>query len=454
MDDKNTVKTHENKGDNTVGTEKKEALKEAVGSPNEALSERSRILCISRLCEQHKIDNKTKNELIEKGLKMEEAKDKILKTLEEKQNENHISTLKVEVDENDNLKSCLEDSLAYKMGGKLTEKGKRYKNTSLVETVRLLTNDRHSSNDQVVTRAMHTTSDFPKILEAAINKTLLSNYEELQHKQNFWDLCSVSEVKDFKDFNKYRLSEMPGLEPQGEGEAIKYGSLSESKISGSISTFAKGISFSRQMLINDDLGAFSGIPAAWANSVIRLENKLFWDHFNNNTTLSTGKELFSDAHANIATVNVKEKINENEPLSIEAISRARIKMMRQKSMGGEFQLNIVPDTLIVSPEQEMEALKLVSRDVHPTNMGDVNPYKGAFKVIVSPFLVDDKAWYLACSKDKLGPAFQAVYLSGQRIFTDHRVDFNTDSLEYKVRCDLGIIPVEPKALFKNTGVKK
>ena len=26
MDDKNTVKTHENKGDNTVGTEKKEAL--------------------------------------------------------------------------------------------------------------------------------------------------------------------------------------------------------------------------------------------------------------------------------------------------------------------------------------------------------------------------------------------------------------------------------------------
>ena len=439
MDSKNTPKTEETKTSNTLGIKKEKAQEIDVSPPGSALSERARILDISRLCKVHNINQKLKNEFINKGTNMSDVKDIILEKQLKTEDKNLITQVK---NKNENVREKLTDAISYRIGGKLTESAKQYKDYSLIQIARTLTGDNTSSDNQVVTQSMMT-SDLPKLLENALNKTLLSSYESMQQKQNFWSMCSVSETKDFKEFSKYRLSEMPGLELQAEGENITFGSLSESKISGSIATFAKGISFSRKMMINDDLGALQNITQAWAQSVIRLENKLFWDHFNNNTTLSTGHKLFSSGNNNVSTTS--------EALSVEAISKARVQMMRQKSIAGSFELNIVPDLLIVSPELELEALKLVSRDMLANETGEINPYKGSFQVIVSPYLKDKNTWYLACSKENFGPAFEAVYLSGQRIFVDHQVDFNNDSLQYKVRCDMGVVAVEPKALLKNKG---
>ena len=411
------------------------------------LSERARIQEISRLCETHNLGKSFQNRLVEEGITVSESKGKILQELERKQNDTHISQIKMTRDEEQTKREQVQAALEFRMGGMLSVDAVPYKDKPILELVKSLSNDRTMTDHQAATRAMQSTSDFPQILEAAINKTLVSNYENMQSRQNFWDMTGVSEVDNFKEFSRYQVSAMPNLVEQDENEPVTYGNLSETSTQGAIKTFAKGIGFSRKMLINDDLSAFSNISSAWAGSIVRLENKLFWDHFNNNTKIKygNGKEhaLFSTEHGNVSETS--------EKLSIPAISKARVKMMRQKSFGQRFELNLVPDLLIVAPELEAEAFKLISREMNPTNVKDINPYKGAFKIIVSPYLTNTKSWYLACSKGAFAPAFEAVYLRGQKIHTAMTTDFDNDCLKYKVRTDCMIVPVEAKALMKNNG---
>ena len=101
--------------------------------------------------------------------------------------------------------------------------------------------------------------------------------------------------------------------------------------------------------------------------------------------MSDGKGIFDATHGNLLT-------GASSALSEESLAAAKTAMMKQKDIAGQI-IRMVPRYLIVSPENEMMAKKLVTATT-PVKFEDVNVFAGAFDVIVEPRLTDPKAWYL------------------------------------------------------------
>ena len=71
-----------------------------------------------------------------------------------------------------------------------------------------------------------------------------------------------------------QLGEAPQLLEVGESGEFKRGTLGESKESYKVRTYGQMVAITRQVLINDDLDAFTRIPAMHDNSILRFESDL------------------------------------------------------------------------------------------------------------------------------------------------------------------------------------
>ena len=117
----------------------------------------------------------------------------------------------------------------------------------------------------MATRTLHSTSDFPDILAAVTNKTLRQAYEA--YPRTFPLFCRQVLATDFKAMHRVQLGEAPQLLKVGESGEFKRGALGESKESYRIETYGRVIAIARQVLINDDLDAFTRIPAMYGNAI-------------------------------------------------------------------------------------------------------------------------------------------------------------------------------------------
>ena len=121
----------------------------------------------------------------------------------------------------------------------LDDAARQYRGMSLLELAReSLTNagvnTRGLSRDEVATRSLHSTSDFPEILSAVTNKTLRQAYET--YPRTFMLFCRQVLATDFKAMNRVQLGEAPQLLEVGESGEFKRGTLGESKESYKVKT--------------------------------------------------------------------------------------------------------------------------------------------------------------------------------------------------------------------------
>ncbi len=146
----------------------------------------------------------------------------------------------------------------------INEAARDWRGYSLIEMARAFLEGegvrvRGLSRDEIATRALHTTSDFPAILAAVTNKTLRDAYEAAP--RTFPPIARRATAADFKDMHRLQLGEAPQLEKVNESGEFKRGSLGEGKESYRVETWGKVIGITRQVIINDDLDAFTRIPA-------------------------------------------------------------------------------------------------------------------------------------------------------------------------------------------------
>ena len=119
-------------------------------------------------------------------------------------------------------------------------------------------------------RAFHTTSDFPLLLSAAANKMLLAAYQPAQ--PTYRTIFLRRDFRDFKPHRHLRIGDFPNLVALNENGEIQAGTMSESQELVNLSTFARRIRVTRQMLVNDDLGAFTDFAAMIGRRVADFEN--------------------------------------------------------------------------------------------------------------------------------------------------------------------------------------
>jgi hypothetical protein len=293
--------------------------------------------------------------------------------------------------------------------------------------------------EALLERAFHATSDFPAIFSDAINTTLERRYALANPTYR-----EISRQRDFMDFRPHYavgIGEFPMLEKVTESGEIKFGTFGESKEQIAVVAYAKGIRVSRQMLVNDRLGAIGDLMGGYGRTVSRFEEITFYAMMASaNTKLSDGKIVFHTDHNNLAGAGAA--------ITVASIGTGQAALRKQKGIDGAT-LNLTPSVLLVSPDKEVEALQYIA-PISANDSVKVNPFVGKLKPVVASEL-SGNGWYLFASPEDAA-VYQWGYLDGYsapRIRFDE--PFGTQGIGMTVEHDFGVGAVDFRGGYKNPG---
>lgn len=352
-------------------------------------------------------------------------------------------------DHNEQQRGIIADAIMVRGGiMQATPETRKYSGASLLSVARhLIGADNFMSNNQVAQRAFHSTSDFPLILENVMNKTLKMGYDETP--RTFLDLGTRTSVGDFRAKHTYQVGDAPSLRKLGEHGEYQSGTISESKESYAIDTYARKIGFTRKMLINDDMSALVGVPRLFGAAGSRLESDVVWGLLLNydfaagaaaDYKMSDGKHLYHADHNNLIA-NVLNKAG---------LSAMRKLGRKMKTLDGNF-MNVTWDTLVLPESLETTADELLAGTILANVTGEVNPFTNKLSYRIEPRLevISSTAWFAFSSMFK---SFEYAYLDGDEgMYTEVVTQTDVDGLEIKVRKDFGAGFSEYRASAKSTG---
>ncbi|TKZ20829.1 peptidase U37 [Shimia litoralis] len=333
----------------------------------------------------------------------------------------------------------------------LGEAARDWRGLSLIEVARAFLEAegvrvRGLSRDEIATRALHSTSDFPQILSNVTNKTLRAAYDVAP--RTFAPIARRTSVADFKNVHRLQLGEAPQLEKVSESGEYKRGTIGEAQETYRIETFGKVIGITRQVLINDDLDAFTRVPALFGTAAATLESDVVWDVIVANAAMADGKGLFHAGHNNLAGTGAA--------LDVAGLAKARTAMSHQKGIDGKTTLNIRPSFLVVPTSLELNAEQLLAQTIVPTKSGDVVPSSMRALTVVSEPRLDPASgavpWYLFANPAAID-TIEYAYLEGQEgVAMETRMGFDVDGIEIRARLDFGAKAIDWRGMFKNPGV--
>ncbi len=204
----------------------------------------------------------------------------------------------------------------------------------------------------------------------------------------------------------------------------------------------------RQMLVNDDLGAFTDFGAMIGRRIADFENAIAYAVLNaangDGPTLVTGNApVFSTGAARA------NKAAAGSALDITSLAAGRAAIMRQRSLDG------IPIAigehmrLLVGPNLEMPARQLTV-PVAADQVSRENIYAGMIEPIVEP-LIPANRWYLFAHQ-QASPVYVYGYLDGAEA---PRIGTNpiqgVDGIEISVLFDFGVGAIDWRGGWFNPG---
>ena len=403
--------------------------------------ERARVSNISELCRHFGVDA---TEYINNGTSLSDAQRSVLAIV----NERNIPTANIQMgeQEEDKYRDAMSDAILLRGGVQLENvapgaqdlRGMRVR--SMIEEVLAregVTNVHRMGEEELLRAALTGTSSLPGILSAAANKSMAKGYQAAQ--TTFEQFTTVGSNTDFKEATRYRLSEAGSLlEIKENGEFVQ-DELTEGSAKTKVLTYGRAFSFTRQMIVNDDLSALTRIPSLYAAQAKRGINRLVYK--------ALAEAKFTAKDGNLADTGAT--------LSLATIDEARQAMRKQKNLRGEEFLNITPKYLIVPTKSEFLARQLLTStsDPNATHYGVTNPLMGSLQIITDAELdaLDTDAYYFLADQ-MLMDTIEVTYLNGnQRPVIDSQVAFDTLGIRYRIYMDYGVTVVDTKGIYKNAG---
>lgn len=419
-------------------------------------AERDRVSTIYDLAGRLNLERSFAEDLVKRGTDIDEARRLILDQVAAKSEETRtFSQVSIPLggrDEAITRREAVANALLHRYSPTLFEledAARQYRGMTLLELARESlgnagVNTRGLSRDEVATRALHSTSDFPEILSAVTNKTLRQAYEA--YPRTFMLFCRQVLATDFKAMHRVQLGEAPQLLEVGESGEFKRGTLGESKESYKVKTYGRVVAITRQTLINDDLDAFTRIPAMYGNSIAQLESDVVWGIITANPAMADGNALFHATHKNLAGTGAA--------LDVSSVGAARAAMAKQTGLDKKTVLNVRPAYLIVPAALELKAEQLVAQNLVPAATASVVPQSIRTLTPISEPRLDAAsatAWYLAASPNQID-TIEYAYLEGQQgAYIETRNGFDVDGVEIKCRLDFGAKAIDWRGLYKNPG---
>lgn len=297
----------------------------------------------------------------------------------------------------------------------------------------------------MITRALHSTSDFAIILGNTVDRTLRASYQAAPSGMK--RLGRQTSARDFRTKTAVQLSEAPTLLKVNEAGEFKSGTLAEAKESYKIDTFGRIFGVTRHVLVNDDLGAFADLSRRFGQAAAEFEAQFLVDlltaNSGNGPTLDDGNPLFHAAHAN--------KAASGAVIGEAPISAARLAMRTQKGLTGQL-IAVTPKFLVVPAAQETAAEKFLA-SIYAAKMADVNPFSGSLSLIVEPRL-DAKSttrWFVVADPSEID-GLEFAYLAGaEGPQIETQSGFEIDGVQIRIRLDFGAGFLDSRGWYANAG---
>lgn len=290
------------------------------------------------------------------------------------------------------------------------------------------------------------TSDFASIFMEAAHRVLTRAYTEAP--ETWRPLVSVVPASDFKNIYGISLSEAPDLDLIGENGEYKTGQLKDNQESYSIGKYGKILSLTLEMIVNDDLRAFSRIPQLLGAAAKRKMADVIYNLILANPNMNDGNAVFSSAHKNLASSG-------KAPISAAGLTAARKAMRKQTGMNKAI-LDIQPAFLLVPVAQELDAEVLLRSTALPEDnksSGVHNPWAGKLTPIAEPRLDanSENAWYLFASPSQID-TIEVAFLDGnEQPYLEENDEFVRDAVSYKCRHIFGAGFMDHRGVYKNPG---
>jgi hypothetical protein len=286
------------------------------------------------------------------------------------------------------------------------------------------------------------------ILSNVANKALLEAYSAVESVAV--RICAQADVNDFKQVTRYRMTGQGTFEKVGPDGELKHAQLTEEAYTNQIDTYGKIIALTRQMIINDDLGAFLQIPRILGRqSALAVESAVF------TLLLSNPGGFFSAGNKNFFS-------GATSVLQITSLTTAEQLFMDQVDKDGKPILIspailLVPTSLKVVAQQLMTETRVneLTTSAKPAN----NPHAGKWIPLASPYLNSQgiaggsaTAWYLFANPADVA-AMEIAYLRGQRTPTieSGETDFDTLGMKWRGYFDFGVAMQDYRAVVKSAG---
>lgn len=335
------------------------------------------------------------------------------------------------------------DALAFRMvGGKLPDASREYVGMSLRDLAAdCLTRSGESvrgmSADDLFQRSL-TTSDFPLVVSNAMGKVAAQAYQAAESPLK--TLARQRTLPNFKESTSIRVGEMGRLEEMTESGEFKHTSRAEYGEIMRLKTFGRMINVSRQLMIDDDLNLLGDMTAAMGQAAAQTEAEELVSMLTGNPNLSDGVSVFNASRGNSVT-------GAGSVLSETALSAARKHMRTVKGLDGKTIIAATPKYLVVSPELETSAEKLLATIYAPTT-DDVQPIR--LTLVVEPRLTGN-AWYVMADPAQL-PSLQYGYLAAaQGVQIQRQEAWNTLGISYRAFLDFGTGWLDWRGAYRAAG---
>ena len=302
------------------------------------------------------------------------------------------------------------------------------------------------------------TSDFPAILANVANKTLRQGYEA--YPRTFQPFCRQMTAADFKPINRVMLADAPALQQLNEKGEYHRAQLTDNNISYQLATYGEIVALTRKVIINDDLQAFTRVPALLGVAAARLESDTVWGIIiSNPSAIYAGDKvataLFAAGHNNLLT-GAGSSIDPTvqNAVALVALGLGRKALRCQKGPQGT-PLNLVPRFIAVPTALESYMLQVV----YPINIASADATKvvpewvRSLVPIVEPRLDANSAtaWYLIADPAQIDTV-EYCYLEGQQgVYIETKQGFEIDGVEIKARMDFGAAAIDYRGMQKNAG---
>ncbi len=461
MEEKKQLREGETRSVAGTGTEAQGLNEEQIRQ-----QERQRVSEIMAMCREFGMDDQMKG-FIEEERSVEDVRAAVIEQMR-KNGAPLGGRVVVETDEQDKFRAAAADALIMRGGVQIQNAapgardlmGMSLKDLAVecLETEGESGVRRKSADELFATiqrQFFNPTAAFPTIMDTAINKAYVEGHKTAPVTFDKWTKRGT--LKDFKTHDNNYLSGPAGeLLEVPEGGELKHDVWTDVKRpTRKLKTYGRQFTMTRQAFINDDVDLVTRMPAKYAASARKTQNKQCYQKLIGDSAIYDGDKLFCKKHSNL--------LAKGTGITREAVQGMIMALANQKDEFGGVCL-IRPAALIVPSGYKFDMYTMFYSPTINTadNTQAVNPlyqYRESIEVIEDPTINalcggfgNVMPWWLVGAKEDTD-FVEVDYLNGQEVPNIRRSEVpGTLGFVWDIYLDWAVNVMDFRGAIKNPGV--